>query len=244
TGLDITSEKFGPYEIIIHEHAMGNERHMQEMKKGELVNARVGITTFERESSLITIKIPIRRGLLNYRLLLVNKSELSKFEGIETLEQLTKLKVGLVDRWITSDILQHHNFNLLRIPDFESLMRMLMAKRYDFTVRGVSEIYTELDLAVANGADYAVVPNLGLYINSPTYLFISKRYPKLAKRIETGFELMLKNGQFQQIFFKWYQKSIDRANLKTRKFINLENPLLPFNTPTDRKELWFQAQID
>jgi hypothetical protein len=244
TGLDITSAEFGPYEIVIHEHSMSNDRHMQEMIKGELINARIGITTPEREAALIPIRIPIRKGLLNYRLLLANKSELSKFEGVETLEQLKKLKVGLVDRWITGDILQHHHFNLLRIPDYNSLLRMLQAKRYDYTVRGVNEIYTELDFNQPKGADFAVVPKIGLYINSPTYLFISKRHPRLAKRIETGFELMLKNGQFEQLFSKWHQKSIDKANLKGRTFIHIDNPFLPTNTPMDRPELWFQAKLD
>jgi hypothetical protein len=244
TGLDITSEEFGPYKIVIHEHSMSNERHMQEMKKGELINARVGLATPERESALIPIKIPIRRGLLNYRLLLANKSELSKFEGIETLEQLKTLKVGLLERWITSDILQHHNFELLRIPEYRSLLRMLQAKRFDYTVRGVNEIYTELDFNQPSGADFAVVPNIGVYINSPTYLFISKRHPRLAKRIEIGFELMLKNGQFEQIFNKWHQNSIDRANLKSRKFITIDNPLLPAHMPTHRPELWFHPKTN
>lgn len=238
-GLEITREEFGPYELIIHEHAMGNKRHLQEMIKGELINTRVGITTPERESALITIRIPIRKGLLNYRLLLANKSELNKFEGIETLEQLKKLKVGLVDRWITSDILELNQFNLLRIPDYDSLFRMLMAKRYDYSVRGANEIYSEINYNQPDGADFAVVPHIGLYINSPTYLFISKRHPKLAKRIEVGFESMLKNGQFDEIFYKWHQDSIDKANLKGRKFINIENPLLTNNTPINRPELWF-----
>jgi ABC-type amino acid transport substrate-binding protein len=204
----------------------------------------VGITTPEREAAFIPIRIPIRKGLLNYRLLLTNKSELSKFEGIVTLEQLKKLKAGLVDRWITSDILQHNNFNILRILDYDSLFRMLIAKRYDYTVRGVNEIYGELTSHKYKDADFAVVPNIGLYINSPTYFFISKRHPKLAKRVELGFELMLENGQFDQIFYKWHQKSIDKANLKGRVLININNPFLPIDTPKDRPELWFELGSD
>lgn len=242
--LDITREEFGPYEIVIHAHGMGNERHLKEMLTGELVNTRVGITTPEREASFISIKIPIRKGLLNYRLLLANRSELHKFEGIETIEQLKKLKAGLVDRWITSDIFQHHKFNLFRIEDYDSYLRMLVAKRYDYTVRGVNEIYDELELNQPEDADFEVVPNIGLYINAPSYFFISKRYPRLAKRIENGFELMLKNGQFDKIFYKWHQKNIDKAKIKDRLFMVIDNPFLSESTPTDRPELWFKPELE
>jgi hypothetical protein len=242
--LDITREEFGPYEIVIHSHGMGNERHLKEMIKGELVNTRVGITTPAREDAFIPIKIPIRKGLLNYRLLLTNKSDLHKFEGVETLEQLKKLKAGLVDRWITSDVLDHHNFNLFRIEDYDSFFRMLQAKRYDYTVRGVNEIYAEIDFKQPQGAEFAVIPNIGLYINSPTYFFISKRHPKLATRLEVGLEMLLKTGQFDRIFYKWHQKSIDKANIKERVFINVGNPFLPVNTPIERPELWFKPSAD
>lgn len=243
SSLDITEKEFGSYEIVIHQHGMGNDRHMQEMIKGELINARVGITTPEREAAYIPIKIPIRKGLLNYRLLVANKSELHKFKEVKTLQQLMELKVGLVDRWVTSDILEHHKFNLMRMLDYDSLFRMLLAKRYDYTVRGVNEVYTELEFSQPQGADFAVVPNIGLYINSPTYLFISKRNPGLAKRVEKGFETMIQSGQFDEIFYKWNQESIDKANIKGRTFFKVENPLLPADSLPSRPELWVQSKI-
>jgi len=238
--LDITREEFGPFEIVIHAHGMGNERHLKEMIKGELINTRVGVTTPKREVSYIPIKIPVRKGLLNYRLLLANTSQLHKFADIKTFEQLKKLKVGLIDRWIISDVFQHNNFDVMRIADYDSFYRMLMAKRYDYTVRGVNEIYVDLDTKQPEGADFSVVPNIGVYINSPTYFFISKRHPRLAKRIETGLEQIIKTGQFDEIFYKWHQTSIDKAEINSRIFIPVENSNLPANTPTDRAELWFQ----
>jgi hypothetical protein len=241
-GLEVTKEEFGPYEIVIHKHALGNDKHMREMIKGELINARVGVTTPEREAAYITIKIPLRKGLLNYRVLVANRTELGKFEGIENLEQLKKLKVGLVDRWIISDLFQQQGFSLMRIVDYTSLFPMLMAKRYDYTTRGVNEVYTELEFNQPEGADFAVVPNIGLYISTPSYLFISKQHPRLAKRIETGFELMLESGRFDEIFYKWHQSSIDRAGIKHRKFFKIENPLLPSISLPTRPELWFQNQ--
>lgn len=238
--LDITSENFGPYEIVIHAHGMGNERHQKEMIKGELINTRAGVTTPKREASYIPIKIPIRKGLLNYRLLVANTSELQKFSHIKTFEQLKELKVGLIDRWIISDIFEHHNFEVLRIADYDSFYRMLKAKRYDYTVRGVNEIYAELETKQPEGADFSVVPNIGVYINSPTYFFVSKRHPRLAQRIEIGLEKIIKNGQFDEIFYKWHQTSIDKSDINNRIFITVENSTLPDSTPTGRAELWFR----
>jgi ABC-type amino acid transport substrate-binding protein len=243
-GLDNTKQEFGPYEIVIYEHALGNERHKQEIIKGDLINARVGLTTVERETNFHPIRIPVRKGLLNNRLLLTNQSELKKFEGIETLEQLKQLKVGLVDRWITSDIFHHHDFDTTRIIEYAGLFRALKAKRYDYTVRGVNEIYTELDNNQTMGSNFAIVPNLGLVIQAPSYFFISKQHPRLAKRLETGLENMIKSGEFDRIFLKWHQTSIDRANLQDRKLIEIGNPFLPAYIPTERPELWFRPNLN
>lgn len=240
--LDITSQEFGLYDVVIYDGLMGNDRHMQEMIKGELINTAVGITTFKREAAYIPIRIPILKGLLSYRLMLVNKSVLNKFGSTMTLKKLKQFRVGLLDKWVTSKILQQHTFNIMLMEDESSLFRMLAANRYDYTVRGVNEIFTDLDVHIPNDTDLAIVSNIGLYIKSPNYFFISKRHPKLAKRLEKGLELILKNGQFDQIFYKWHQKSIDEANLKQRTFINIDNPLLPSGTPVDRPELWFRTQ--
>ena len=39
-------------------------------------------------------------GLLNYRLLVVNKADLNKFEKIDTLEDLNTFSAGLLKNWI------------------------------------------------------------------------------------------------------------------------------------------------
>lgn len=51
--------------------------------------------------------------------------------------------------------------------------------------------------------------------------------------------MMIKDGFFDSLFVKNNQNNIDSINLKARKVIRLDNPLLPKSVPVERKELWY-----
>lgn len=50
---------------------------------------------------------------------------------------------------------------------------------------------------------------------------------------------MMKDGTFDTIFKKYNFKDIERANLKHRRIIRIENPFLPADTPLNDPALWF-----
>ena len=65
---------------------------------------------------------------------------------------------------------------------------------------------------------------------------------KLAERIETGLNRMIKDGSFDAHFLKYKGPLIERAHLKTRKAFHIENPFLSPETQATRKtrpEIWF-----
>lgn len=51
--------------------------------------------------------------------------------------------------------------------------------------------------------------------------------------------MMIKDGSFDALFVKNNQNNIDAINLKARRVIRLDNPLLPQSVPVERKELWY-----
>lgn len=236
--LDRTSDEFGEYDIQVYNEVIGNERHRAEMLRGELINARIGLSTLEREQIYLPIKIPLRKGLLNYRLLVARKDKVKEIERKFRLSGLDGLKIGLVESWVTSSILRHHEFQVITIADSSKLFRLLLVDRYEVTLRGANEVYTELEIDEAEGEQFAIVPNFGVYIASPSYIFVSKQAPGLAERIEKGLELLIEDGTFDDTFYKWHADSIEKAQIDKRTFIQVDNPFLPTALLPTRKSLW------
>ncbi|MBO1255894.1 transporter substrate-binding domain-containing protein [Alteromonas sp. 5E99-2] len=241
--LEITAKEYGEYDIRLYKEVIGNERHTAELQKGELVNVRIGVASDERQKMYIPVKIPLRKGLLNYRLLVAKKSDEVKYSQLTTLDELRKFKFGLVDSWVTTDILKRNSFDVVPVNDSGRLFGMLAADRYDLTMRGTNEVFTELNIDDPNGEKYAVVPNIGVYINTPTYIFVSKQAPVLAERLTKGLEIMLDNGQFDEIFYRWHKDHIDKANLKKRFFIEIDNPTLTLDAIPKEKKYWLPSVL-
>ena len=236
--LEETVKDFGEYEMIVHQEFIGNQRHDTEVKLGTFINVRIGVSTAEREDAYIPIKVPLRKGLINYRLLVVNKNDVDRFTKARTAEDLKAFKFGLVESWITTDIFKRNNMNVVPVVDPTRMLTMLERQRYDATVRGTNEVYTELATFDKNGNKFAIVPGVGIYINSPTYIFVSKKAPGLAKRLDVGLRRLIANGRFDEMFYKWHKESIERAEIDKRIFIKIDNPVLPDELIPKQKELW------
>lgn len=244
SALEHTQKEYGPYELIVHDVEVTSLRFMREFDSGLLFNTSIQLTTPEREAQSIAVKIPIDKGLLNYRLLLVNQDQVQKFSHIKDLNDLKKFNVGLLSDWVTARIVHSHHFNSIDIPSYEGLFRLLAANKYDYTIRGVNEIYSEIDIYSPQNNNLTVLPGIALYINSPAYVFVSKNYPRLAQRIERGFELMHQDGSFDLILMKWFKKYLDTAQLDQRLVIHIDNPFLPEGTPIENKAYWYSIAKD
>src|SRR6478752_7277333 len=51
-------------------------------------------TTNDFEERMLPIRIPMYRGLLGYRILMIKKGTQSKFDGIRTIEDLRRISLG------------------------------------------------------------------------------------------------------------------------------------------------------
>jgi hypothetical protein len=47
----------------------------------------------------------------------------------------------------------------------------------------------------------------------------------------------------QQLFLQHFSSAIQQADLKSRTVIQLNNPILPAQTPLQNKALWFDPQL-
>jgi hypothetical protein len=241
--LRLSQEKYGPFTIERLKADYPSHGVLQLLEKGDLINVSVAMTSREWENKAIPVRIPLRRGIFKYRLLLVHKDDLERYKNITSVEQLKKLPVGLKRGWTIGSILESLNFSIVDVDSYDLIFEMLHRKQFAYTIRGIHEIYEELKLRKRFFDDLVIEPNILLHLPAPSYFFVSPVYPKIAERLEFGLEQMVTTGELQKLFDETFSKYIDILDLKSRRIIEVGNPLLPEKTPLDRKELWFDFNL-
>ena len=238
TAMEKTLPGYGPYTISTNA-TLNTLRAQLAIQEGKAINVYIALTDNNWEKVAIPIRIPIRRGILNFRLLLVHKDDLPLYKDIQTTENLKQLKAGLLHSWTTTKLMEQADFKIIKAKSYEGLFKMLDSHRFNFLPRGIHEIYAEFEQYKDTLKNIAIEQELLLVVPSPSYVFVSPKYPRLAKRLEEGLETMVQDGTLNVIFNTYFGENIQKANLNNRRILRLTNPLLPKDTPLDRPELWF-----
>ncbi len=212
-------------------------RVMESVKSGE-ITVMWGGTTEQMEQDFIPIRIDAYRGLMSHRILLIRKGDQSRFDRVNSLSDFQQLTLGQVKTWQDSDILEKAGFNVVKITKKQGLFYMLDGGRFDGFPRGANEAWNEMAAFPALQLD--VEKKLVLVYPLPTYFFVSKHRPQVAKDVEEGLEQAIRDGSFDNYFYqsKEVRDVLRIADLPNRKAFYIPNPFLPKATPLDRKELW------
>lgn len=237
--LDATVEAYGPYDFQYSDLQMSRNRALSYLKEGYEINVHLAPTRTEWEETVIPVRIPVRKGILSYRLLLINKSDKEMFATIENIEQLKELRAGLGSQWSTTLAMRSSGFNIVTNNDYEGLFKMLEMNRFDYFPRGINEVFGEMESRSALYPEMIIEETLILYLLTPSYFFVSPRYPSLAERIEEGLMIIMGNGIFDEMFKEEFGEILSKASLENRRILVVDNPQLSEETPTDRKSFWF-----
>ncbi|MEY4589577.1 MAG: hypothetical protein RL497_1653 [Pseudomonadota bacterium] len=231
------------YKLTILHESFTQARTNEEVKNQGIINLCWTTSDPEIEKELRPIRIPILKGLLGYRILIINKNNQHKFSQVKTLEDLKRFTFGQGKTWTDTKILQSNGFNVVTINKYPGLFHMVDGGRFDAFPRGVNEPFGELAQR-PDMKDLAVEETLLLVYRMPFYLFVSRDNPKLGEDVELGLNLAVADGSFDRIFYSEpnIKDVLDKANMKNRRVFNLNNPFLTKETPLERAELWFDPQ--
>ncbi|WDE00382.1 hypothetical protein [Thalassomonas actiniarum] len=235
-----TEATAGPFELLSYAAPMNQSRALSSLNQDYGVDIVWTMTSNERELNYLPIRIPLLKGLLGHRIFLIHKKDRQKFANISTLEQLQALSAGQENGWPDIEILKSNGFNVVTGYQYAGLFKMLADNRFDYFPRGMNEIWQEAP--IYSGLELMVEPGIVVYYPAPIYFFVAKNQPALAKRIETGLMLAIRDGSFEQLFLSHpsNQEMFIKTRLEQRKIFRLENPLLPEKTPLKNPELWYQ----
>ncbi|MCF2948298.1 hypothetical protein L0668_09290 [Paraglaciecola aquimarina] len=233
-----TVAEYGEFELSPRMFISSQQRSLMLLQEGDFVDVHWTMTSAQREEQLQAVYIPLLKGLMGYRVLLIKKEQQEKIKKVSNFDDLKKLSLGQGIGWPDSTILKANDLNVI-LANSQSLHEMLVKERFDAFPRAVTEAWRELDFDESLTVDCCLL----LQYISPVYFFVKKDNQLLAERLTKGLELAIDNGSFDELFFKYRapQAMFDLVNFANRKRIYLKNPALSANTKRllQQSNLWF-----
>ncbi|MGQ0798604.1 MAG: hypothetical protein ACT4NL_00625 [Pseudomarimonas sp.] len=196
--------------------------------------------TEKRAERLLTIPIPIDRGLLGWRLLLIRRGDAARFGAVHDLNDLRRLRAGLGHDWPDVDVFRDRGLPVVDSPNYEGLFEMLARDRFDYFPRSLVEIFAELEQRQTMGLE--IEPALLLRYRAGLYFFVCRERRELAQLIERGLRASMTDGSFDALFEAEFGELITRATLGERRAIDLNPGWPPEAAAAGQSGLWFEAE--
>ncbi len=243
--LELLNAAFAKVGVEVHlqraSTGMVQQRSLKAIAAAENVDVFWSMTSIEREQQLLPVRIPIDKGLYGWRLLLLARDRplpLPRLHDLRSLQQLTLLQGH---DWPDATILQKNELKVLTSSQYTSLFSMLAKHRGDAFPRAVLEIWPEQ----ARQPDlFQVESDIVLHYPTALYFFFNKNQQQLAQQLEAGLNAMIRSGEFELLFQRYFAEALARSCLGRRHVLQLHNPLLPLDTPLTRAELWYKPDLN
>ncbi len=215
-------------------------RALKLLSEGEIVDLNWSVTSDEREQQLLPVRIPIYRGLIGWRVLLIRNDRQEKFDRVTNIEQLRRLVAVQKFDWPDAQI---YRDNGMQVESNMSLPLMLKAVKQgiaDYFPRSVLEAHKEIGTHA--NKQLKIENNLLLKYPSACFFFVNKNNAELANIIEQGFKEILANGRYQQLFEQHFGAVLTDLKLTQRKVIALQNPNFPKINDELPSHYWFSFE--
>ncbi len=201
---------------------MAQLRALRSLRNDHVLDVFWTMTSENREQDLFVLRIPLLKGLLGNRLLVIRKSDTKKFRSIKFLEHAKRFTYGQGHDWPDADVLENAGLMVLRTSSYKSLMKMLDRGRFDAYPLGMNEIWAEVEKRPH--LKVMVDTNIVFSYNAPVFIFLNPSNTKLRIKLEKGFKKIIENGTFEKKFNSYYKDIITQANLNKRTIFKLKNP--------------------
>ena len=234
--LELALQKTGVrYELVESTDVLLQGKAFKLLSNNRTVNVVWAMTDDKREEDFLPIRIPLYKGLIGWRVLLVNPEKLSQLESSKLRDNYA---VQGMD-WPDLKILQANGFNVVSATNYDEAFTIMHRKQADMFPRSIIEVFGELAQPELTKA-LVIEPNFVLQYPAATYFFVNQRDVILGRLLTTGLEMAVADGSFDKLFYATYLDMLQQLGLNKRTLLTLKNPLLPINTPLADKALWYQ----
>lgn len=240
--LELGLQKVGkPYDIQVRDDALSAPKLREELIAGN-IDVIWTATNMDMEENALPVRVPLFKGLLGHRILLVHPDNRDIFRHVKTFDQVLEFSYGQGTGWTDTTIMEANGMNVIPTTKYEGLFYMVDGKRFHAFPRGVHEPWGEM--AARPELELTVDQHIMLVYQMPYYLMVSPERPELAAEIERGLLMAIDDGSFDELFFNnsMVKMVLERANLKDRRIFTLKNPELPPLTPLNNAKLWVDIE--
>jgi len=226
------------YALIQTQSEMVQSRALLEMASNDPgIDVFWTMTDPQREKTLLPIRVPLDRGLIGWRLCLTRAADRERLRDIRDLQDLARLTAGQMHDWPDTAVLRANGLPVQVSTHYQGLFQMLSQGRFDYFPRSIFEVDSEL----ASFAEQNLVidPYLLLHYPAALYMFVRPGRPRLAADLTRGMNALVADGTFERLSRQIFGDLLQRHRIDQRRVLRLSNPLLPAQTPLDRKALWW-----
>jgi hypothetical protein len=214
---------------------MQQARNLRELSDGTEVTVVWSVASRERDERLRRVRVPIDRGLIGWRVMLVHRGD-TRLDTVRSIDDLAHFTAGQGHDWPDVSILRGNGLPVAESPTYEGLFAMLARGHIDYFPRSVTEVGKEL---VSYGNEgIALERNLLLVYREGLYFYVNKNNAELADAIQTGLAKSIQDGSFNTRFEQTYRSVIDQY-ATGRRVLNLQNRDEPDDG--DDPNLWLAA---
>lgn len=242
--LSETEQKYGKSKIELLPTSYNQKIILSLLDHHGILDVVTSAPTPEREEKFRSAQVPLMRGLLGYRMMIIRPEDKNKFSKISQESELKALKACQATHWPDADVLELAGYSVVRNDKFAQLFTMLLNKDCDYFPQGVAEGYSEVETHNASfpSQKLTAFDEIILYYPMPLLFYTSHKNFELSKRLERGLTKALQNGKFDKLM---QQHPITRSlfpltKWRNKTFFYIKNPLLPMSVPLENTSLWIQ----
>ena len=237
--LEATKHDFGAYQLKPASSAMSEARYMKELAlQRSGLNVAWSGATYVDIASLHAVKVPIVKGLLSYRFLLVHKAQLTRFAKVVDLKGLRGETTAHAHGWGDSLVFDNAGLDYLE-SSYEGIFDLLQHGRVDYLSRGATEVLDELVARDVSTPDLRIAPNLMLFYPWPYYFYVHRESRELEQRLMTGMQRIQKSGEHGKLIRRYFAEELLMLTVTGRTVLRLDNPWLEANWKDDYSEYWY-----
>ena len=166
------------YQVQEMSTQMNQKRKVEEALAGT-VDVFWSMTSKELEETVLPVRIPLFKGLLGNRLLIIRKSDEARFANVKTMADFRQLKAGQNRYWPDATMLEANGLPVVTSYQYTNLYPMLEGGRFDYLALGAQEIGEEL----ANRPDPALKVDSHILLQSEEIKLVLTKVTDLVSNI-------------------------------------------------------------
>ncbi len=192
----------GKHELTFVTSSMSQERQLRALASGSSkYNVHYSGYSKQRESLLKLVPVPLTRGLLGHRLLIMQREQSDRIRAVKSLTEMTeKISLATGANWPDKTILRGAGFTVLAGSKFWGL---LGRGRIDAIPLGVDEIASYAGTFAEKSsrkADFIVHSTHLLSYQYDSFFYVAPDDIPRANLIEEGLRRAYKSGAYMKLF--------------------------------------------